>query len=121
LAAGPWSSAGEKYKSGERIAGTVTRVTDFRAFVELEPGLEGLIHLSEMSWTKKARKPSDVVKPGDTVEVVVLGVSERRISLGLKQALGDPWAEIEKKFPPGTVVERSEEHTSELQSPDHLV
>ena len=101
----PWTKAGEKYKAGERVRGTVSRVTDFGAFVELEPGLEGLIHLSEMSWTKKARKPSDVVKPGESVEVVVLGVSERRVSLGLKQTLGDPWAEIEKKFPAGTVVE----------------
>jgi len=105
LTADPWTKAGETYKTGERARGVVTRVTDFGAFVELEPGLEGLIHLSEMSWTKKARKPSDVVKPGDVVEVVVLGVSERRVSLGLKQALGDPWAEIEKKFPAGTVVE----------------
>jgi len=105
LAPDPWTKAGETYKAGERVRGVVTRVTDFGAFVELEPGLEGLIHLSEMSWTKKARKPSDVVKTGDSVEVVVLGVSERRISLGLKQALGDPWAEIEKKFPAGTVVE----------------
>jgi len=105
LTADPWIKAGETYKTGERARGAVTRVTDFGAFVELEPGLEGLIHLSEMSWTKKARKPSDVVKPGDIVEVVVLGVSERRVSLGLKQALGDPWAEIDKKFPAGTVVE----------------
>jgi small subunit ribosomal protein S1 len=105
LTADPWTKAGETYKTGERARGVVTRVTDFGAFVELEPGLEGLIHLSEMSWTKKARKPADVVKPGDVVEVVVLGVSERRVSLGLKQALGDPWAEIEKKFPAGTVVE----------------
>ena len=105
LAPDPWTKAGETYKVGERVHGKVTRVTDFGAFVELEPGLEGLIHLSEMSWTKKARKPSDVVKAGDSVEVVVLGVSERRISLGLKQALGDPWAEIETKFPAGTVVE----------------
>jgi small subunit ribosomal protein S1 len=105
LAPDPWTKAGETYKVGERVRGVVTRVTDFGAFVELEPGLEGLIHLSEMSWTKKARKPSDVVKAGDSVEVVVLGVSERRISLGLKQALGDPWAEVEKKFPAGSVVE----------------
>jgi small subunit ribosomal protein S1 len=105
LAPDPWTNAGEKYKVGERVRGTVTRVTDFGAFVELEPGLEGLIHLSEMSWTKKVHKPTDVVKPGDTVEVVVLGVSERRVSLGLKQALGDPWAEVEKKYPAGTIVE----------------
>jgi len=103
----PWEQVGERYKSGERVRGTVTRVTDFGAFVELEPGVEGLIHLSEMSWSKKARKPSDVVKPGDTVEVVVLNVSaaERRISLGLKQALGDPWADIQGKYPVGGVVE----------------
>ena len=61
----PWELAGEKYKTGERVRGTVTRVADFGAFVELEKGVEGLIHLSEMSWSKKVRKPSDVVKPGD--------------------------------------------------------
>ena len=103
----PWDQAGEKYKTGDRVRGTVTRVTDFGAFVELEKGVEGLIHLSEMSWSKKARKPSDVVKAGDTVEVAVLGVNQadRRISLGLKQALGDPWAEVPQKFPAGSVVE----------------
>ncbi len=105
LAPDPWTKVGEKYKVGERARGVVTRVTDFGAFVELEPGLEGLIHLSEMSWAKKARKPADVVKTGDAVEVVVLGVTERRVSLGLKQALGDPWNEIETKFPAGTVIE----------------
>jgi small subunit ribosomal protein S1 len=89
------------------VRGTVSRVTDFGAFVELEPGIEGLIHLSEMSWSKKVRKTTDVVNPGDTVEAVILGVNpeERRIALGLKQALGDPWADIEKKFPVGGVVE----------------
>ena len=103
----PWELAGEKYKTGERVHGTVTRVADFGAFVELEKGVEGLIHLSEMSWSKKVRKPSDVVKPGDQVEVVILGVNQadRRISLGLKQALGDPWAEVPQKFPVGAVVE----------------
>jgi small subunit ribosomal protein S1 len=80
---------------------------DFAAFVELEPGIEGLIHVSEMSWAKKARKPSDVVKPGDTVEAVILTVNlaGRRLGLGLKQALGDPWAEAEQKFPAGVVIE----------------
>jgi len=103
----PWELAPEKYRVGERARGTVTRVTDFGAFVELEPGVEGLIHLSEMSWSKKVRKPSDVLKPGEAVEVVVLAVNaaERRISLGLKQALGDPWAEVDRKFPVGAVVE----------------
>ena len=74
----PWDLVAEKYKVGERVKGTVTRVTDFGAFVELEKGIEGLIHLSEMSWSKKVRKPSDVVKPGDMVDVVVLGVNQRR-------------------------------------------
>jgi len=103
----PWELVGEKYKTGDRVQGTVTRVADFGAFVEIEKGVEGLIHLSEMSWSKKVRKPSDVVKPGDQVDVVVLGVNqaERRISLGLKQALGDPWAEAPQKFPVGAVVE----------------
>jgi len=103
----PWEHAAERYKTGDRVTGTVTRVTDFGAFVELEKGVEGLIHLSELSWSKKVRKPADVVKPGDAVEVLVLGVNagERRISLGLKQALGDPWAEADRKFPVGTVVE----------------
>src|SRR5574340_1465700 len=85
----PWDLAAEKYKAGERVRGTVTRVTDFGAFVELEPGVEGLIHFSEMAWSEKARKPSDVVKAGDAVDVMILGVkpADRRISLGLKQAL----------------------------------
>ncbi len=103
----PWDLVSEKYKIGDRVHGVVTRVADFGAFVELEPGVEGLVHLSELSWSKKVRKPADVVKPGDTVEVMVLGVNpaERRISLGLKQALGDPWAGIESRFPVGGVVE----------------
>jgi len=103
----PWSSVVEKYKAGERVRGIASRVTDFGVFVELEPGIEGLIHLSELSWSKKVRKPADVVKPGDTVEVVVLGVNpaERRIALGLKQALGDPWATAENRFPVGSTVE----------------
>src|SRR5271169_4463966 len=103
----PWDLASEKYKVGERVTGSVTRVADFGAFVELEKGVEGLIHLSEMSWSKKARRAADVVKPGDQVEVVILGVNQadRRISLGLKQALGDPWADAAQKYPVGSVVE----------------
>ena len=103
----PWDSLSSKYKIGERVHGTVTRLMDFGAFVELEPGVEGLIHVSEMSWVKKVRKPSDLVKAGDTVEAVILGVNagERRMSLGLKQALGDPWADAAGKFAPGSVVE----------------
>jgi small subunit ribosomal protein S1 len=103
----PWDSVAAKLKAGDRVHGSVTRVTDFGAFVEIEPGVEGLIHLSEMSWAKKVRKPSDVLKAGDTVEAVVLGVNmgERRLSLGLKQTLGDPWSEIEQKFPAGSAIE----------------
>lgn len=103
----PWDVAAEKYKTGDRVRGAVTRVADFGAFVELEPGVEGLIHFSEMSWSKKVRKPGDVVKPGDTVDVMILGVkqAERRIALGLKQALGDPWEDLDRKYPAGAVVE----------------
>ncbi len=103
----PWDSVAEKYKTGQRTTGAVTRLMDFGAFVELEPGIEGLIHVSEMSWVKKVRKPSDILKPGDTVDAIVLSVSagERRISLGLKQALGDPWAEALQKFPVGSSIE----------------
>jgi small subunit ribosomal protein S1 len=103
----PWDAVAEKYKPGERVRGTVTRIADFGAFVELEPGIEGLIHISEMSWAKRVRTAADVVKPGETVEAVILGVNpaERRISLGLKQALGDPWAGAAQKFAPGTVIE----------------
>jgi small subunit ribosomal protein S1 len=103
----PWVGAAEKYHTGDRVRGTVARVTDFGAFIELEPGLDGLIHMSEMSWSKKVRKPSEILKPGEAVEAVVLAVSpaDKRISLGLKQALGDPWDDVEKKFPVGAIVE----------------
>src|SRR5579862_7068259 len=108
LLAHPWDGVGQKYKAGDRVRGTVTRLADFGAFVELEPGIEGLIHISEMSWSKgKIRKASDVVKEGETVEAVILGISsaERRMSLGLKQALGDPWADAAQRFPIGSEVE----------------
>jgi len=103
----PWDAMAGKYKAGERVRGTVTRVMEFGAFVELEPGIEGLIHVSEMSWGKKLRSANTLVKPGEIVDAVILGVNtgERRISLGLKQALGDPWAEVAEKFAAGSVVE----------------
>ena len=103
----PWHSVAEKYKTGDRVRSTVTRVAEFGAFVELEPGIEGLIHVSEMSWAKKVRAASDVVKPGEAVEVMILGVNaaDRRISLGLKQALGDPWAEVAHRFAVGSAIE----------------
>lgn len=103
----PWDALAEKYKVGDRIRGNVTRVAEFGAFVELEPGVEGLIHVSEMSWGKKVRIASDIVKPGETVDAIILSVSipERRISLGLKQALGDPWANAAERFVAGNIVE----------------
>jgi small subunit ribosomal protein S1 len=103
----PWDAVEGKYTAGERVRGKVTRVTDFGAFVELEPGIEGMVHLSEMSWAKKVRKPGDMLKQGDVVEVMILGVNtaERRMSLGLKQTLGDPWAESQDKFVVGSQVE----------------
>ena len=103
----PWDVVPERYKVGEKVRGTVTRVTEFGAFVELEPGIEGLIHISEMSWSKKVRKAGDVLKPGEAVEAVILGVSpgERRIALGLKQTMGDPWAQAAQRFAAGTVIE----------------
>src|SRR5579862_3579153 len=107
LAPDPWSLAPEKYPQGSRVKGKVSRVTDFGAFVELEPGIEGLIHVSEMSWSKKQVRAADIVKAGDLVEVVVLGVNpaDKRIALGLKQALGDPWEDAVKKYPVGSVAE----------------
>ncbi|SNS98294.1 small subunit ribosomal protein S1 [Granulicella rosea] len=103
----PWETVSERFQLGQKVSGTVTRDADFGAFVELAPGIEGLIHISEMAWGKKVRKPSDIVKVGDTVEAIILGIDldAKRISLGLKQALGDPWAEMVKTVGVGSVVE----------------
>jgi small subunit ribosomal protein S1 len=108
LQAHPWDAVAKKYNVGDRVRGTVTRLMDFGAFVELEPGIEGLIHISEMSWSRgKVRKPGDVVKTGETVDAVILGVNaaDRKLSLGLKQALGDPWADAPQRFPVGSAIE----------------
>lgn len=103
----PWETAPERYKPGQRVTGIVKRLAEFGAFVEVEPGIEGLIHISEMSWGKKIRTPGDVLKEGESVEAVVLGIKpeERRLSLGLKQTLADPWSEVAAKFPVGSQVE----------------
>jgi small subunit ribosomal protein S1 len=107
----PWETAGERYVTGARVTGTVTRLTDFGAFVELEPGLEGMIHISEMSWAKKVRHPSDLLKTGDRVDAVILSVKPPsqsepgRIALGLKQTLADPWLEVRRNFPAGAQIE----------------
>jgi small subunit ribosomal protein S1 len=102
----PWTKASETYPPGTRITGKVVSVTDYGAFVELERGIEGLIHVSEMSWSKRTVHPSKVVNVGDTVEVQVLGVDEgnRRISLGLKQTEPNPWTELVGKHPVGSSV-----------------
>jgi small subunit ribosomal protein S1 len=103
----PWETAPQRYQPGQRVNGRVTRVAEFGAFVELEPGVEGLIHISEMSWGKKIRIASDVVKQGEIVDAVILSIKpeERRISLGLKQTLTDPWSEVPRRFPAGSHVE----------------
>jgi small subunit ribosomal protein S1 len=103
----PWETAPQRYQPGQRVNGRVTRVAEFGAFVELEPGVEGLIHISEMSWGKKIRIASDVVKQGEIVDAVILSIKpeERRISLGLKQTLTDPWSEVPRRFPVGSQVE----------------
>jgi len=103
----PWDAVAGKYKVGDRVRGNVTRLAEFGAFVELEPGVEGLIHLSEMSWAKKVRKPQDIFKIGEAVEAVILGVKleDRRISLGFKQLLTDPFTEATQKFASGSVIE----------------
>jgi small subunit ribosomal protein S1 len=103
----PWDSAADRYQLGQRVSGTVRRLTDFGAFIEVEPGIEGLIHVSEMSWVHKVRKPGDFLKLDDTVVAVILSInpSERRLSLGLKQALGDPWTVVPQKFSAGSVIE----------------
>jgi small subunit ribosomal protein S1 len=102
----PWETAVERYPVGARVSGTVTRLMDFGAFVEIEPGLEGLVHISEMSWAKKVRHPSDLLKAGDRVDAVILSVKaeEKRIALGLKQTLADPWVEAQRRYPAGSQV-----------------
>jgi len=107
LAPDPWETAVERYPHHMRVLGRVVSVTDYGAFVELEPGVEGLIHISEMTWSRRMKHPSKVVKPGDQVEAVVLGVQskERRISLGIKQLEPDPWTTVEARYSVGSVVE----------------
>jgi len=102
----PWESVARQYPSGSRVKGKVVNVTDYGVFVELEEGVEGLVHISEMTWSKKPKHPSKVVKAGDTIEVIVLDcdLSKRRISLGMKQIEPNPWTLIEAKYPVGTRV-----------------
>jgi len=103
----PWLNADEKYPIGTKIVGRVVSLTDYGAFVEVEPGVEGLIHVSEMSWTRRIRHPSQILKVGDQVEAVVLNidVDRKRISLGMKQVEPNPWDVIAEKYPVGTTIE----------------
>ncbi len=103
----PWTIADEKYPVGSRVTGKVVSLTDYGAFIELEEGIEGLIHVSEMSWTRKIRHPSKVVSVGEEVEAVVLDLKpeNRRISLGMKQVVPNPWDQISEKYPVGTTIE----------------
>jgi small subunit ribosomal protein S1 len=102
----PWLALPEKYPPGTRIRGKVRNLTSFGAFVEVEPGIDGLVHVSDMSWTKRIQHPSEVLKKGDEVEVVALSidVDQKRISLGLKQTEDDPWYTLAQKFAPGVEV-----------------
>jgi small subunit ribosomal protein S1 len=102
----PWSNVIERYPVGARMSGKVVSLTDYGAFIELEPGVEGLIHVSEMSWSKRVKHPSKILNVGDTVEAMVLGVDPgaRRISLGLKQVESNPWHELTEKYPIGTTI-----------------
>lgn len=102
----PWEGATDRYSIGQKVNGKVTNLTNFGAFVELESGLEGLVHVSEMSWTKRVRHPNEVMKEGDEVEAVILRIDpkDRRISLGIRQTTDDPWSALPDRYPPGTPV-----------------
>jgi len=116
LQADPWDGIAAKYPVGAKFTGRVTNITDYGAFVELEPGIEGLIHVSEMSWTKKNVHPGKIVSTSQEVEVMVLEVDpeKRRISLGLKQTLANPWETFADKYPSGTVVEGEVKNKTEF-------
>jgi len=116
LMADPWDGIEAKYPVNARFKGRVTNITDYGAFVELEPGIEGLIHVSEMSWTKKNVHPGKIVSTSQEVEVMILEVDpvKRRISLGLKQTLSNPWESFIEKYPPGTVVEGEVKNKTEF-------
>ncbi|NDH64604.1 MAG: 30S ribosomal protein S1, partial [Alphaproteobacteria bacterium] len=116
LEADPWDGAAAKYPAGTKFKGRVTNITDYGAFVELEPGVEGLVHVSEMSWTKKNVHPGKIVSTSQEVEVMVLEVDsvKRRISLGLKQCLANPWESFAEKFPAGTQIEGEVKNITEF-------
>ena len=112
----PWESITEKYPEDMRLTGKVTNLVDYGAFVELEPGVEGLVHISEMSWTRKLRHPSQMVRVGDDAEVIILGVDpdKKRISLGMKQVKPNPWDVVAEKYPEGTILEGTIKNITEF-------
>ncbi len=116
LQSDPWDGVEEKYPVGSRFTGRITNITDYGAFVELEAGVEGLVHVSEMSWTKKNVHPGKIVSTSQEVEVVVLDVdaSKRRVSLGLKQAMANPWEQFVEQHPVGSTVEGEVKNTTEF-------
>ncbi len=116
LEADPWEGVAQKYPVGTKFTGRVTNITDYGAFVELEPGIEGLVHVSEMSWTKKNVHPGKIVSTSQEVEVMVLDVDpvKRRISLGLKQCLDNPWSSFVDKFPVGTEIQGEVKNITEF-------
>jgi small subunit ribosomal protein S1 len=107
LSPDPWLDATERYPVGAQVKGRVLSVTDYGSFVELEQGIEGLVHVSEMTWSKRMKHPSKMVKPGDEVETIILSVnpSDRRISLGMKQLQDNPWEQLEEKYAVGSIIE----------------
>jgi|YelNatPaOPRAMG01_1025707.scaffolds.fasta_scaffold47399_1 small subunit ribosomal protein S1 len=116
LAPDPWEQVASQFHVGDRVKGKVVSVTDYGAFVELQPGIEGLIHISEMTWTRRLKHPSKILKPGELVEVAILGVDseQRRISLSLRQALPDPWEGLSERMGPGTVVKGRVRHFTDF-------
>ncbi|MDI6840341.1 MAG: 30S ribosomal protein S1 [bacterium] len=102
----PWDGVEERYPIGSKVKGKITSLTEYGAFVELEPGIEGLIHISEMSWTQRIRSPADIVAVGDTVHVVVLNIdkAQEKISLGLRQTQPNPWEKVKENYPEGSIV-----------------
>ncbi len=102
----PWATIDERYSQGLRVQGKVRNLTDFGAFVELEPGVDGLLHISDMSWTRNVAHPSEILKKGQAIETMVLAVDKeaKRISLGLKQIQPDPWEMVAERYPPGSIV-----------------
>jgi small subunit ribosomal protein S1 len=116
LMADPWDAVEQKYPIGAKFTGRVTNITDYGAFVELEPGVEGLVHVSEMSWTKKNVHPGKIVSTSQEVEVMVLDVDpqKRRVSLGLKQCMANPWDSFAEHFPPGTEIEGEVKNITEF-------